>query len=107
MASDSQHDSQHTDVKDSQAGEAEDGTDPAETKPQPEWLSILASSQPHADRYNSTCHYILMVWHHPFWLRFILATWRQQVEDADSERMWVKPQKSRPRCGLNCLRLAS
>ena len=73
--------------------EAEDGTDRAATKLQPEWLSILAGIQPYADRYNSTCHYALIVWHDPFWLRFILATWQQQVEDAQSERMWARVAK--------------
>ena len=56
---------------------------------QPDPLEILAGLGPESHRYNSVCHYVMIVWSDRFWLRFILASWNDRAQEAYGEKCYA------------------
>ena len=51
-------------------------------KLQPNPYDMIAPSCPGAERYDCLCHYALLVHSEPYWLRYIIAVWREVAENA-------------------------
>ena len=51
-------------------------------KRQPNPYDMIAPSCPGAERYDCVCHYAMLVHSEPYWLRYIIAVWREVAENA-------------------------